>query len=214
MITTMRLFLAPVFAIALCSTAVAQSWEFGAGFGLGVSHDPAVTGPTGSAQSGFRSQATASVILGDDAYQYISGEFRYLFRWGGPSLTSNGTQTSMNGYSNIITYDILIHMKSRESGIRPYVAGGAGIKIYTASSPQAVQPVSDLALLRTGTQVEPAISAGAGLKYLLRPGMRLRIDFRTYLTPLPNDLIRPVGKSVIHGWSYDFVPMLGVSYVF
>ena len=215
MIRTKRSVLRFGFVIAVCSAARAQPWEIGAGFGLGASHDPAITSPTASAQSGFRTQAAASVFWAENPYQYIGGEFRYMFRWGGPKLTSGGMQSSMSGYANVLAYDIVIHMKSRESGIRPYVAGGAGVKIYTATDPRASsQPLADIALLRTGTQVEPAISAGAGIKCLIRSGVQLRIDFRTYMTPLPNDLIRPVGRSLIHGWSYDFVPMVGVAYVF
>ena len=209
-----RLFLAGL-AIAACSAAKAQPWEFGAEIGLGASHDPAVTSPTASAQSGFRTKATASVVWAENPFQYIGGEFRYMYRWGGQKLTSNGTQASMDGYANVITYDLVIHLKSRESRVRPYVAGGSGIKIYTGSGQRSSpQPLSDIALLVPGTQIEPVISTGAGLKYLLRPGLQIRVDFRTHMTPLPNDLIRPVGRSAIHGWSYDFVPMVGVSYTF
>jgi hypothetical protein len=203
------------FLTVACSLAQAQPWEFGAGFGFGTSHDPNISSPTASAQSDFRTKAALSVIWAENPYQYLGGEFRYTFRWGGPKLTANGTQASMDGYANVLTYDILIHMKPRESRVRPYIAGGAGIKIYTASSQEfANQPLSDIALLRPGTQVEPVISAGGGIKYLLTTGLQLRVDFRTHMTPLPNDLIHPVGKSVIHGWTYDFLPMLGVSYVF
>jgi hypothetical protein len=202
------------FALTVCSAAEHQ-WEFGGELGLGTSHDPNISGPNASVQSGFRTKATASVVWAENPFQYLGGEFRYMFRWGGPKLAANGTQVSMDGYANVITYDLLIHLTSKESRVRPYFAGGAGIKIYTATGQRSPgQPLSDVALLIPGTQIEPAISAGGGLKYFLRPGLQLRVDFRTHMTPLPNDLIRPVGKSVIHGWSYDFVPMIGVSYAF
>jgi hypothetical protein len=193
----------------------AQQWELGAMFGLGTSHDPAISGPAGSAQTGFPTKAAVGVVWGENLYQYFSGEFRYMYRWGGPQLAANGTQARMSGYSNVLTYEVLVHMKSRESRFRPFVAGGAGIKIYTGVDQQSVsQPLANIALLRSVTQVEPAVSAGAGLKYQVARDVQLRLDFRTYMTPVPNDLVRPVGRSVIHGWTYDFVPMLGVSYVF
>ena len=201
--------------ISFSSISEAQQWELGGELGLGASHDPAITNPTGSAQTGFRVRPTASVVWAENLYEYFSGEFRYMFRWGGPKLTSGGTQASMDGYANVITYEILAHLGPRESRIRPFVAGGAGIKIYTGVNQQPTnQPLADFALLRPVTQVEPAVSAGAGLKYALGRDVQFRIDFRTYITPLPNDLIRPVGKSVIHGWSLDFAPMVGISYVF
>src|SRR5689334_21111640 len=193
-------FLVFGLAVAACRAAEAQ-WDFGAEIGIGTSHDPSLTSPGGSAQSGFRTMATASVVWAENPYQYIGGEFRYMFRWGGPKLTSNGTQASMDGYANVITYDLLVHLKSRESRVRPYVAAGSGIKIYTGTAQRfSSQPLSDIAVLVPGTQVEPVISTGGGLKYLLRPGLQIRLDFRTHMTPLPNDLIRPTGRSVIHGW--------------
>jgi len=89
------------------------------------------------------------------------------------------------------------------------------MKLYSGTSqPPVSRPLADVALLRPINQPEPAISVGTGLKCLLVRDVQLRIDFRTHMTPLPDDLIRPVGKSVVHGWSFDFVPMVGISYVF
>jgi len=201
--------------LSFSSILQAQQWELGAQFGLGVSHDPAITNSSGSAQPSFRTAPALSVVCTENSYQYFSGEFRYLFRWGGPKLTSDGAHGSMDGFSNVITYEILIHLTPRESRLRPFFAGGVGMKAYTGTSPPSVsQSLADVALLRPITQVEPAVSAGGGLKYRLARDVQLRIDFRTYMTPLPNDLVRPVGKAVVHGWSFDFVPMVGFSYIF
>ena len=119
------------------------------------------------------------------------------------------------GYTNSITYDFLFHMTPRESAVRPFVAAGAGIKVYTGSRRDMTQPLAGLAVLRPVTQVEPDISVGGGLKYLLPRHIQLRVDFRLLMTPLPNEVIRPTGTSTrIHGWVYDFVPLVGISYVF
>jgi len=201
--------------ISFSSISSAQQWELGAEFGVGASHNPAITNPTRSAQTGFPAKPILSVICTQNLYQYFSGELRYLVRWGGPKLTADGTEGNLGGYSNVITYELLVHLKPRESRIRPFVAGGSGIRVYTGTNqPPGNQPLADVALLRAVTQVEPVISGGAGLKYMLPRGLQLRADFRTYMNPFPNDLIRPVGRSVIHGWSFDFAPMLGISYAF
>jgi hypothetical protein len=71
-----------------------------------------------------------------------------------------------------------------------------------------------LALLRPVTQVEPAISVGGGLKCSFAKHAQFRIDFRTYFTPTPDDVIRPTGLSAIHGWLSTIVPTAGISYVF
>jgi hypothetical protein len=99
--------------------------------------------------------------------------------------------------------------------LRPVVAGGAGIKIYTSTGVHSEnQPLSGFALLTPHTQVEPAISAGGGLKYRFGRHAQARVDFRTYFSPLRNKIFKTQGVSSVHGWVYDFVPMAGISYVF
>jgi hypothetical protein len=152
--------------------------------------------------------------LGDDLFKYVGGEFRYLFRYGGPQVESNGNTASAPGYTNAITYDGLLYLTNRESKVRPFLSGGVGVKIFTGSGRSLTQPLAGLAVLREVSQVEPAISFGGGLKYLVARHMQLRADFRIYVTPLPDEVIRPVGLSTIDRWVFDFVPLGGISYVF
>jgi hypothetical protein len=94
-------------------------------------------------------------------------------------------------------------------------AGGAGIKVYTSTNrPYANQPLANFALLTQVNQVEPAISVGGGLKCMFSKHGEFRPDFRTYMTPLPNQVFRPTGSSRISGWLFDFVPLAGFSYTF
>jgi hypothetical protein len=89
--------------------------------------------------------------------------------------------------------------------------------VYTGLRPRFLflnQPLANLALLRSVNQVEPAISVGGGMKFLMPKRTQLRVDFRAYMTPLPDQLFRPIGASIIRGWLYDFVPLGGISYVF
>jgi hypothetical protein len=44
--------------------------------------------------------------------------------------------------------------------------------------------------------------------------MQLRVDFRMYMTPLPDEVIQPVGLLTIDRWVFDFVPLGGISFVF
>jgi len=144
----------------------------------------------------------------------VGGEFRYLFRYGGPKLELNRTAESAHGYTNALTYDGLLYITDRDSAVRPFVSAGVGVKIYTGSGRNLTQPVAGLAVLREVSQVEPAISVGGGLKYLVFRHVQLRLDFRIYMTPLPDEVIQPVGLSRTDGWVFDFVPLGGISYVF
>jgi hypothetical protein len=209
-----------VFATAFPALCLAQTWEIGAVGGYGWYHNPTITNPTitsplESGQAGFPPRAAIGVVFGENLYKYVGGEVRWLFRFGGPELQSNGIRESASGYTNSITYDFLFHMTSRESKARPFVAAGAGVKVYTGSARDFFQPLAGLAILRPVTQTQPNISVGGGLKYLLHQHIQLRLEFRMLVAPLPDEVIQPIRPFTrIHGWVYDFVPLGGISYVF
>jgi outer membrane protein W len=110
---------------------------------------------------------------------------------------------------------VLFFTSNREAKVRPYVAGGAGIKVFTGGQLRSVgQPFVGSAVLMPATQVEAAISAGAGVKYKVTESIMVRVDFRTYFSPCPDQIFRPTLTSNIHGWIYNFVPLGGISFVF
>ena len=204
-------------ALTIASLCWAQPWELGASGGYGWYHDRSISNRTESVQAGIPARAAFGVTFTQNMYNYVGGEIRYLFRFGGPELRSSGLRANMDGHTNLVTYDFLFYTSSKESNIRPYIAAGAGIKVYTGLGPRYPdlnQPLANFALLRPVNQVEPAISVGGGMKFLLPKQTQLRVDFRAYMTPLPDQLFRPIGPSVIRGWLYDFVPLGGISYVF
>jgi hypothetical protein len=175
-----------------------------------------MSNPPASAEIGFPSRATVGVVVGEDLYRHWGGEIRWLFQWGGPQIQANGTKTSISGFSNLVTYDFVIYPVRTESGLRPYLAAGAGVKAYTGRDfvSAVQQPGERLAFLRDTTEAEPAISVGGGVKYRFARHAVIRLDFRAYFTPSPDHVIRPVASSVVHGWLFELAPTVGVSAVF
>jgi hypothetical protein len=209
----MRLTLLTLAVAASATGCFAQNWEFGGGLGYGWALNTAITGVP-NAEVGHAARGAFTVILGENPYNYIGGELQYLFRPGGTELRSNGILETASGYNNVIVYDILFHLKPRESKFRPFVGAGAGIKVYTNSDLLVPQPLAGVAFLSRGTQVEPAISLAGGAKYLLPHHVQLRLDMRVYTSPTPNDLIRPIYPSRTKGWIFDLTPMVSLAYVF
>ena len=207
--------------IPLAFPGIAQQWEIGGLGGFGwyrnsTISNSVISNPPASARVGFPARATIGVSVTENLYHHLGGEFRWLYQWGGPQISSDGLKTSRTGYSNLISYDLIVYPFHSESGLRPYLAAGGGVKIYTGTGSRfAVQrPMDSVALLRRVSQAEPAISIGTGLRWLVHKHTQLRIDFRTYFTPTPDDVIRPTGFWDIHGWLFEFVPTAGISYVF
>jgi hypothetical protein len=214
----MRLtLLSLAFGITLSPMCLAQQWEFGATSGYSFYTNASIGNPIAeqSASAGFRPGYTLGAVFGENLYNYVGGELRYLFLWGTPQINFQGTRATMAGYTNLVVYDVLVHMASRDSSVRPYLAAGAGIKVYGGTSAGSLmQPLTQFAVLRPLTQVEPAVSVGGGLKYLVARHALLRADFRAYMSALPNHLFRTTGVSEIRGWVYNFVPQVGVGYLF
>jgi hypothetical protein len=203
-----------VFAITVPLACQAQRWELGAIGGYGWNVNPSITSPLGSVEAGFPPRGTIGAVFGENEHRFVGGEIRYLFLFGGPELRSDGVRDGTSGHTNLITYDLLIHIRPGEHRLRPFLAAGAGIKVFSGQNFVA-GPAPGVAHLADDTQVEPVISGGGGLKYRITRHFQARVDFRAYFSPLPHDVFRaPEMTSRFHGWLYGLVPTAGLSYVF
>jgi hypothetical protein len=206
--------------IGTSAQCTAQHWELGAMGGYGWYQSSTISNSLvpdlTSGEIGFPSRGTIGVVFGESPYHHLGGEVKWLYQWGGPQIEAGGIKNSIPGYSNLVTYDFIIYPLSSESGFRPYVAGGAGVRAYTGTDFGFFDqfPTARLAALRSVTQAEAAISVGAGLKYVFRKHAQFRLDLHGYFTPTPDDVIRPNRFSVIHGWLTEVTPTAGFSYVF
>jgi hypothetical protein len=203
--------------VCLAQERVAREWEVGAAGGYGFYDNATIGNPLAgaSASAGFHSGSAVGAFFGQNMYEYVGGELRYLFLWGAPQLQLGNTRATMHGDTNLVVYDFLFHMKSRHSKVRPFLAAGAGIKAFTGNSTQFLtQPLQDFAVLLPRRQVEAAVSVGGGIKFQAARHVLLRADFRTYMSPLPDRLFQMPRFNEIRGWVYNFVPQVGIGYTF
>ncbi len=132
----------------------AQRWEVG-GLGGGEFYNTVgVTSPTGSGDVGIKPSYAVGAFVGNDMYKLLGGELRYEFLPGDLKVSSNGTEATFKGQAQAIHYDFLFHFTSTEAKIRPFVSGGAGIKVYQGTGAATeTQPLSNLALLTHTYQI-------------------------------------------------------------
>ena len=203
--------------LILGSACLAQdgAWELGAAGGFGIMRNPTINNPSGSASAGFDNRFTAGAVVGQDLYQHFTGELRYTFRDNDLVLKSGGQKVNMDGDSHLVNYDLLFHALPRSSRFRPYAAAGGGIRLFRGTGHEyPIQPLSDFALLTKTHEVKPLISVGGGVKFALTEHAVVRLDFRDYISPFPDNLFVTVPGAKIRGWLNDFVPMAGLSWVF
>jgi hypothetical protein len=115
-------------AALFAAACFAQDTETGGAIGYGVYRDGSIYAPGGKAEAGIRNRFAAGVVFGEDLYNHLSGEIRYLYQDGHALLSSGSVKTDMQGQSHTFTYDLLFHLKDREHRVRPFFAAGGGAK--------------------------------------------------------------------------------------
>jgi opacity protein-like surface antigen len=199
--------------LASAPAALAQKWEVGVAGGGNFYTSQTVSNPAGNATAGLANGFALGGWLGSNINNLLGGELRYDYDHSDLKLSSGGTSVSFPGQSNAIHYDLLMHFAPSESPVRPFLAAGAGVKIYSGiGHEQPFQPLSNVALLTQTHDIRPLISVGGGIKFALAKNTQLRVEVHDFLTPFPQTVIAPAEGSKVGGWLSDFVVMAGLSF--
>ena len=212
----MKVPLKPITALAIFALAAsAQNYEIGAAVGSGSYHNATVTAPSGQAQAGMGNAISPSVVVCDDMYNHVSGEFRYLYQGGQPFVSLGSVKGTMAGKSHTFVYDALVQLHGRDRRFRPYLAIGAGAKGYVTPGPApSPEPLPKVAALLGKSQWTLVGSVGAGVKVKVREHVLLRFDLRDYVTQFPRQQITPATGAKLSGLLQQITPMAGVSFAF
>lgn len=190
-----------------------ENWEFGGTIGYGIYHNGTIYAPGTEAQAGIRNRFAAGVVFGEDLYEYVSGEVRYLYQDGHPFISYNGVRTDIQGQSHAITYDLLFHFAPRGRRLRPFVSGGLGAKGYVIAGPAPYpQPIPNIVTLNATDQWKFVVTPGGGVKYRLQQHMLIRADFLDYINTFPKNQIMPAPHNTARGIFEQFTPLFGLSY--
>jgi hypothetical protein len=199
----------------VASACFAQHYEVGGAIGYGFYRNGTIFGPGVSAEAGVRNRFAAGWVIGEDLYQHISGEVRYLYHDGHPFLETPAVKTDIQGQSHAFHYDLLLHARGREARLRPFFAAGVGVKGYIIAGPAPrPQPLPAIGSLLAHDQWMLLVTVGGGVKYRLRNNLVIRGDFRDYMTGFPRSQIAPALNNTARGIFQQFTPMFGVGYSF
>src|SRR6266849_1486676 len=217
MVTDMKHFLAVAFFVLLAAApgALAQKWEVGAGVGGSFYSSQTFTNAIAKVDGSLSNGLAVSAWLGNNSSNLLGGELRYDHENTDLKLSSSGTNVNFGAQTNAFHYDFLLHFTPRGSHVRPFVAGGGGVKVYTGTGKeQAFQPLSNIALLTKTSQLKALVSVGGGIKFNIAHAVQLRVEVHDYLTPFPKKVIAPTTGTKVGGWLQDFVAMAGLSFTF
>ena len=195
--------------------ARAQKWEVGGFAGGGFYTNASVTSPAGSGDVGFKNATVFGGAITSNMYSYVGGELRYEYRMGDQFVKSSGTEATFGARTHAIHYDFLIHFRPEGEPMRPFVAVGGGVKIFSGTGTErASQPLSRLALLTRTRETKGMGSVGAGLKLKVAPGVGVRVEVHDFITPFPRQVIAPSINAKISGLLHDIVVTGGIFALF
>jgi hypothetical protein len=210
----MRLFRGGAWALLLVCPAgscFAQHWAFGAVGGYSYSPSLTASNSLGEAKTGLKAGATAGAVVSQDLYNHLSGELRYLYRFGDMKASGQGRGFTFSGLSHAVHYDILIHSAPRNAAVRPFIAVGGGVRIFRGTGQEsASQPLDQFVVLTRTRETKPLFTPGVGVEFRKGDRFSFTLEFRDYITPVPNQIMLPVPGTKLTGWMHDFTPLFGL----
>jgi hypothetical protein len=204
-----------ILLIATAGACFAQQWEFGGVGGAGFLSNVSVSSPQGSAKAGFQPGGAFGAFFGQSISSHIAGEVRYEFLQSNLQLSSGGTTARFSGNAHAIHYDVILHTNRKNSPVQFFAAVGGGMKIFRGTGQEAAyQPLSQYGYFTKTQAVKPMGSVGGGITYQMSSKIFLRTEFRDFITMFPKELIAPAPGAKYASVLHDFVPMVGMDYVF
>ena len=203
-------------AVLIAIPAFAEEhWELGIVGGYGFYKNVKATNEAGEASTGFKSGAAFGVIAGNEMSRWLAGEARYTYRRNDLNVSAGSAGAQFKGESHVLHYDFLFHAAPRTARVRPFLAVGAGAKVYRGTGRETVtQPLINFVALTRTSQLVPMVSLGGGVKIQLSRSLILRLEARDFVSPFPDQVIAPVPRTQVKGWLHDIVPMVGLSFTF
>jgi hypothetical protein len=212
--TAIRRFGIVFLSIALPALAQEQ-WELGVAAGYGFYKNVTVTNAAGKASAGFEPGLAFGMVAGNEVNRWLGGEARYLYRANDLKVSSGGTKAQFDGESHVLNYDFIFHLARRPAAVRPFLAVGAGVKIYRGMGREMpFQPLNNFAVLSRAVQIAPLVSVGGGVKVQLNQLLTLRVEARDFASTFPDEVVAPRPAARARGWLHDIVPLVGLSFRF
>jgi opacity protein-like surface antigen len=156
------------------------------------------------------------VFIGQTINERWGGEFRYIYSRNDLELDAGSDKADLGHQTHAVHYDLLYYFSDSDAKVRPYLAGGIGVKYYQGvGTENPFQPGMDLALLTKSTQAMLVGDVGVGVKFRVGSNGIFRIEFRDYITGVPDNVITAAPGALIGGdLLHQFAPMVGYSWTF
>jgi len=190
-------------------------FEVGGGVGGSFYQSKSLTSASATGTAGLDNGLSGNFWIGNNMYDKLSGEFHYDYEMNDLKLSSGGTNVTFSGKSHAFHYDLLYHFTKRTAKVRPYVLAGGGFKLYQGTGTEsAFQALNKFAVLTKTNELKPMVTFGGGVKIAVSKRVNLRLEVRDNMTPFISKIILPVNGASTPGWMNNFVPLIGISFVF
>lgn len=201
--------------LAVSPAALAQKWELGGGGGGAFNLSKDASLPTSSATTKIAPGFSLGAWATNNTSARWGGEIRYVYQNGELRVEQGSTRAAMSGDSHSLHYDFQWHTTDSGSNVRPYIAFGAGVKVFRGTGAEVpVQPLRQYVLLTKTQELAALGSIGIGIKAKISPHWQVRADIHDYISGVPKDVLQPNTGVKIGNWFHNFVPMVGLTWTY
>jgi outer membrane protein W len=202
-------------AVSAAPAALAQKWELGGGASGAFNTSQEAKLPSGTATAKIAPGFGLGVWVTNNTSARWGGEIRYLYQNGELRVEQSSIKATMSGDSHSLLYDFHWHTADAGSRVRPYIAFGAGVKMFRGTGTEVpVQPLRQFVLLTKTTELQGMGSIGIGIKAKLSPHWQFRVDVHDYITRFPKDVFQPNVGVQMGDWLHNIVPMVGLTWTY
>ncbi len=199
-----------LIVLLACGALRAADWQATGAAGFGVYHYLTFQSPAGTAQAGIGPRYALDAAVGRAFGPHFALEGAWTFQDGDFEIASGGQKTAFDANTHAVHGDLLYYFRRRSARLRPYLAAGAGVKMYHGIEVVRPRPLAQFGSFADGIDARPLITFGGGVEWSIAHHWGLRVDVRDFTTPFPTSVIIPAAGSNLGGWLHDLVATVGI----
>lgn len=196
--------------VATACGAPCADWQATATAGFGRYDYLSFRSPAGTAEAGIGARYILEASIGRLLTEHLAIEGAWTFQDGDFELKSGGQKTAFDANAHSVHGDLYYYFRGRETRLRPFAVGGAGVKFYRGIEAVRPRPLAAYGMFADGTDARSLLIIGGGITYGLSAHWAVRAAIRDLATPFPSSVIVPAPGSNLSGWLHDMVVTVGI----
>jgi hypothetical protein len=195
---------------ASAGAALGGDWQATASGGFGKYRYVSLSSTSGTGDAGIGARYVLDAAIGRALGEHLAMEGAWTFQDGDFEIRSGGQKTAFDAHAHSFHGDFYYYWRGRSVRLRPFVEGGAGVKLYQGIEDVRPRPLAAFGSFAHATDARALLVVGGGVDWKLSSHWAVRIAVRDFATPFPSSVIVPAAGVSAGGWLHDAVVTAGI----